>query len=117
MEMKVTPIDFSRQVAEDSRSLWLKTLGNQFISRSPCIRHTKCNYCISYCRKLLEYIHQSLVNAHVVYIVTFLEPSTYNHHKHTYSITFVCGTKYEAVKKNMDATLSSRRHKSPCQGH
>ena len=32
MEVKLTSIDFSRQVATDSRSLYLQTLGNQLIN-------------------------------------------------------------------------------------
>ena len=40
-------IDFSPQVAEVPRSLWVQTLGNQLIDHSPYIRYTTAN--IAYC--------------------------------------------------------------------
>ena len=43
-EMKLTSIDFSQRVAEDSRSSWLQTLGNQLINHSPYIRYTNHKY-------------------------------------------------------------------------
>ena len=39
MEMKLTSIGFSHHVSEDSRSLWLQTLGNQLIDRFSYIRY------------------------------------------------------------------------------
>ena len=37
-------IDFSRRVAEGSRSAWLQTLGNQLINHHPYIRYTNSSY-------------------------------------------------------------------------
>ena len=48
MEMKLTSIDFSHQVAEGSRSSWPQTLGNQLIDGSPYIRYANCKYYLLY---------------------------------------------------------------------
>ena len=48
MEMKLTYVDFSRQVAEGCRSSWLQTLGNLLIDRSPYIRYTSRKYYLLY---------------------------------------------------------------------
>ena len=49
LEMKLTSIDYSHQGAEDSKSLWLQTLGNQLINCSSCTSYanrkvTDCIY-------------------------------------------------------------------------
>ena len=44
METTLTSIDFSRRVAEGSRSSWLQILGNQLIDRSPYISYTNRKY-------------------------------------------------------------------------
>ena len=70
MDVKLTFIDFSRQVAEGSRSSWLQTLGNQLFNHSPYIRYTNSPYirytnCKYYCIILLEYINKSQVKVGV----------------------------------------------------
>ena len=44
MEMKLTSIDFSCRVAEDSRSSWLQILDKQLNDRSPYTRYTHHKY-------------------------------------------------------------------------
>ena len=64
MAMKLTSIDFSCQVEDDSRSSWMQTMGNQLIAHFPYIRYTNHKY--YYFIIILEYVNQSQVNAHVV---------------------------------------------------
>ena len=66
MEMKLTPINFSHQVAESSKSSWLQILGNQLINCSPYIRYTTVTPSITYCIILLDYVNESQVNACIV---------------------------------------------------
>ena len=61
--MKPTSIDFSRQVAEGSRSSRLEILGSQLTNRSPYIKYTNREY---YCITLLEYVNESQANVCVV---------------------------------------------------
>ena len=73
MEIKLTSVDFSCLVAEDSRSSWLQTLGNQFIDRSPYIRYTNRKY---YCIILFENFNESQMNVHTYYSTFITVPNS-----------------------------------------
>ena len=60
-------IDFSRQVAEGSRSSWLQILGSQLIDCSPYIRYSNWKHYSLY--NFLECVNESQINAHIHVLV------------------------------------------------
>ena len=63
MEIKLASLDFSRRIAECSRSSWLQTLGHQLIDGYV---QSIATANITYCIILLGNVNESPVNARVV---------------------------------------------------